>query len=222
MMEVRLTSSNRFFRAVLKTIQWFFSVTTQIILAYFKLVCLSLVCCRLLKTKYICTYKCNLTINLHLLAKNISAHLIKCQSFTKKPLGPYSRERIVQTVLWSGSIDVQLWSGSKKHRSCIRCKFRNSSYIKGETELICGHQKVSFCPVGEMGSCWRYCYTTCTCCLSEEERNAIVIHNEIKRILADQKKRERREIKVLLLGEIFFPINIYFKAQLWSKELRSL
>ncbi|XP_067252314.1 guanine nucleotide-binding protein subunit alpha-14-like isoform X2 [Chanodichthys erythropterus] len=51
-----------------------------------------------------------------------------------------------------------------------------------------------------MGSCWRWCYTTCTCCLSEEEKNAIEIHNEIKRILADQKKRERREIKVLLLG----------------------
>lgn len=51
-----------------------------------------------------------------------------------------------------------------------------------------------------MGDCWRWCYTTCICCLSEEEKNAIVIHNEIKRILADQKKRERREIKVLLLG----------------------
>ncbi|XP_051551498.1 guanine nucleotide-binding protein subunit alpha-11-like isoform X2 [Myxocyprinus asiaticus] len=53
---------------------------------------------------------------------------------------------------------------------------------------------------GEMGGCWRWCYRTCTCCLSEEERNAITIHNEIKRILAEQKRRERREIKVLLLG----------------------
>ncbi|XP_051977807.1 guanine nucleotide-binding protein subunit alpha-11-like [Xyrauchen texanus] len=51
-----------------------------------------------------------------------------------------------------------------------------------------------------MGGCWRCCYRTCTCCLSEEERNAITIHNEIKRILAEQKRRERREIKVLLLG----------------------
>ncbi|XP_073699938.1 guanine nucleotide-binding protein G(q) subunit alpha-like isoform X1 [Garra rufa] len=51
-----------------------------------------------------------------------------------------------------------------------------------------------------MGGCWRWCYTTCTCCLSEDEKSAVVIHNEIKRILADQKKRERREIKVLLLG----------------------
>uniref|UniRef100_A0A672JZ71 Guanine nucleotide-binding protein subunit alpha n=1 Tax=Sinocyclocheilus grahami TaxID=75366 RepID=A0A672JZ71_SINGR len=51
-----------------------------------------------------------------------------------------------------------------------------------------------------MGVCWRWCYTTCVCCLSEDEKNAIAIHNEIKRILADQKKRERREIKVLLLG----------------------
>ncbi|XP_050951293.1 guanine nucleotide-binding protein subunit alpha-15.1 isoform X1 [Labeo rohita] len=51
-----------------------------------------------------------------------------------------------------------------------------------------------------MGGCWRWCYTTCTCCLSEDEKNAIMVHNEIKRILKDQKKRERREIKVLLLG----------------------
>ncbi|XP_059425578.1 guanine nucleotide-binding protein subunit alpha-11-like isoform X1 [Carassius carassius] len=51
-----------------------------------------------------------------------------------------------------------------------------------------------------MGGCWRWCYTTCSCCLPEDEKNAIAIHNEIKRILADQKKRERREIKVLLLG----------------------
>ncbi|XP_065102985.1 guanine nucleotide-binding protein subunit alpha-14-like isoform X1 [Paramisgurnus dabryanus] len=51
-----------------------------------------------------------------------------------------------------------------------------------------------------MGNCWRWCYRTCTCCLSEEERSAITVHNEIKRVLAEQKKRERREIKVLLLG----------------------
>uniref|UniRef100_A0A8C1QC42 Guanine nucleotide-binding protein subunit alpha n=1 Tax=Cyprinus carpio TaxID=7962 RepID=A0A8C1QC42_CYPCA len=51
-----------------------------------------------------------------------------------------------------------------------------------------------------MGGCWRWCYTTCICCLSEDEKNAVAIHNEIKRILAEQKKRERREIKVLLLG----------------------
>ncbi|XP_051550216.1 guanine nucleotide-binding protein subunit alpha-11-like isoform X2 [Myxocyprinus asiaticus] len=53
---------------------------------------------------------------------------------------------------------------------------------------------------GEMGGSWRWCYRTCTCCMSEDERNAIAIHYEIKRILAEQKKRERREIKVLLLG----------------------
>ncbi|XP_055073801.2 guanine nucleotide-binding protein G(q) subunit alpha isoform X2 [Misgurnus anguillicaudatus] len=51
-----------------------------------------------------------------------------------------------------------------------------------------------------MGNCWRWCYRTCTCCLSEDERGAITVHNEIKRVLAEQKKRERREIKVLLLG----------------------
>ncbi|KAI7791360.1 guanine nucleotide-binding protein subunit alpha-11-like isoform X1 [Triplophysa rosa] len=51
-----------------------------------------------------------------------------------------------------------------------------------------------------MGGCWRWCCRTCTCCLSEEDRSAIAVHNEIKRVLAEQKKRERREIKILLLG----------------------
>ncbi|XP_039550898.1 guanine nucleotide-binding protein subunit alpha-11-like isoform X1 [Pimephales promelas] len=51
-----------------------------------------------------------------------------------------------------------------------------------------------------MGCCWRWWYTTCTCCMSEDEKSAVAVHNEIKRILADQKKRERREIKILLLG----------------------
>ncbi|XP_058257139.1 guanine nucleotide-binding protein subunit alpha-11-like [Hemibagrus wyckioides] len=51
-----------------------------------------------------------------------------------------------------------------------------------------------------MGGCWKWCYQTCTCCLSEEDRKSIAIDKEIRRILAEQKKRERREIKVLLLG----------------------
>lgn len=172
-------------------------------------------------------------IHLHFLAKNIPAHLIKCYllivhwktSWTDTVANELFR-RFCDPV----QLIIFIRFDSKQHRYCIRCKFRNflkNHYIKSETELICGLQKVSFCPIGKMGSCWRWCYTTCTCCLSEEEKNAIVIHNEIKRILADQKKRERKEIKVLLLGEIFFPINIYFKTQLWtlkksSKELRSL
>ncbi|KAG7327598.1 hypothetical protein KOW79_009204 [Hemibagrus wyckioides] len=53
---------------------------------------------------------------------------------------------------------------------------------------------------GKMGGCWKWCYQTCTCCLSEEDRKSIAIDKEIRRILAEQKKRERREIKVLLLG----------------------
>ncbi|XP_036442167.1 guanine nucleotide-binding protein subunit alpha-11-like isoform X1 [Colossoma macropomum] len=48
--------------------------------------------------------------------------------------------------------------------------------------------------------CWGWCHRNCTCCLSEDEKKSIAIDNEIRRILADQKKRERREIKVLLLG----------------------
>ncbi|XP_056614123.1 guanine nucleotide-binding protein subunit alpha-11-like isoform X2 [Triplophysa dalaica] len=51
-----------------------------------------------------------------------------------------------------------------------------------------------------MGGCCIQCWRLCTCCLSEEERSAIAVHNEIKRVLAEQKKRERREIKILLLG----------------------
>ncbi|XP_072517271.1 guanine nucleotide-binding protein subunit alpha-14-like [Salminus brasiliensis] len=51
-----------------------------------------------------------------------------------------------------------------------------------------------------MGGCWRWCYRTCTCCLSEDERTSIAVDNEIRKILAKQKKKERKEIKVLLLG----------------------
>lgn len=53
---------------------------------------------------------------------------------------------------------------------------------------------------GEMGGCCKRCHRTCTCCLSEEERIAITIDKEIQRMLAEQKKKARREIKVLLLG----------------------
>jgi len=87
--------------------------------------------------------------------------------------------------------------------------FLKSHYIKRVTEIKCGLHKVSFCPIGDMGCCWRWWYTTCTCCMSEDEKSAVAVHNEIKRILADQKKRERREIKILLLGKIFLPIKIY-------------
>ncbi len=73
-----------------------------------------------------------------------------------------------------------------------------------------------------------YC-ACCICCLSEEERIAIDINNEIKRILAEQKKRQRREIKVLLLGEMFLTVFnqncikignmlIYFNFQCFSKS----
>nr|XP_055073804.1 guanine nucleotide-binding protein subunit alpha-11-like [Misgurnus anguillicaudatus] len=51
-----------------------------------------------------------------------------------------------------------------------------------------------------MGEMWRWCYNCCTYSVSEEKRNAIAKDNEINRILQEQKNRERREIKVLLLG----------------------
>ncbi|KAG9351285.1 hypothetical protein JZ751_025177 [Albula glossodonta] len=51
-----------------------------------------------------------------------------------------------------------------------------------------------------MAGCWRWCHRTCTCCLSEEQRKSIAVDKEIKEILRQQKKKERREIKILLLG----------------------
>lgn len=51
-----------------------------------------------------------------------------------------------------------------------------------------------------MDGCWQWCHRTCVCCLTEEERRTIAVDKEIKRILRQQKQRERKEIKVLLLG----------------------
>ncbi|XP_023699660.1 guanine nucleotide-binding protein subunit alpha-14-like [Paramormyrops kingsleyae] len=51
-----------------------------------------------------------------------------------------------------------------------------------------------------MACCWRWCHRTCTCCLSEEERKSIAVDREIKKILRQHKKKERKEIKILLLG----------------------
>lgn len=45
----------------------------------------------------------------------------------------------------------------------------------------------------------------CSCFLSEEEKTAIAIDKEINRLLQEQKKREKRELKLLLLGEYFVP-----------------
>ncbi|XP_028855756.1 guanine nucleotide-binding protein subunit alpha-15.1 isoform X2 [Denticeps clupeoides] len=51
-----------------------------------------------------------------------------------------------------------------------------------------------------MGDCWEWCHRSCGCCLSDEERRVIAIDMEIQKILKQQKKRERKEIKILLLG----------------------
>lgn len=37
--------------------------------------------------------------------------------------------------------------------------------------------------------------------MSEEEKRDIAVDKEIQRILKQQKKKERKEIKILLLGE---------------------
>ncbi|XP_068563355.1 guanine nucleotide-binding protein subunit alpha-15.1 [Cebidichthys violaceus] len=51
-----------------------------------------------------------------------------------------------------------------------------------------------------MAGCWDWCHRRCACCQSEEEKTNIAVDNEIKRILKQQKKKERKEIKILLLG----------------------
>ncbi|KAL1022965.1 hypothetical protein UPYG_G00034790 [Umbra pygmaea] len=49
-------------------------------------------------------------------------------------------------------------------------------------------------------ACWQWCRRTCVCCLDDDDRRTIAIDKEIQKILRQQKKRERKEIKVLLLG----------------------
>lgn len=57
-----------------------------------------------------------------------------------------------------------------------------------------------------MAGCWRWCRRTCVCCLSEDEKRTIAVDKEIQRILKQQKKKERREIKILLLGQCARPL----------------
>ncbi|XP_076009347.1 guanine nucleotide-binding protein subunit alpha-14-like [Genypterus blacodes] len=51
-----------------------------------------------------------------------------------------------------------------------------------------------------MAACWQWARRTCVCCMSEDEKRSIAVDKEIQRILHQQKKMERREIKILLLG----------------------
>lgn len=41
----------------------------------------------------------------------------------------------------------------------------------------------------------------CPWCLTEDEKSAVRIDQEINKILLEQKKRDRGELKLLLLGE---------------------
>ncbi|KAM4710013.1 guanine nucleotide-binding protein subunit alpha-15-like [Discoglossus pictus] len=45
-----------------------------------------------------------------------------------------------------------------------------------------------------------FCCCTCPCYLTEDEKTALAMNREIDRILQDQKKRDRKELKILLLG----------------------
>ncbi|CAN9500464.1 unnamed protein product [Ophioblennius macclurei] len=51
-----------------------------------------------------------------------------------------------------------------------------------------------------MAGCWGWCYRTCVCCLSEEDKKSVAVDKEIRRILKQQKKKESSQVKVLLLG----------------------
>uniref|UniRef100_A0A3P8UD36 Guanine nucleotide-binding protein subunit alpha n=1 Tax=Amphiprion percula TaxID=161767 RepID=A0A3P8UD36_AMPPE len=51
-----------------------------------------------------------------------------------------------------------------------------------------------------MAGCWLWCRRTCVCCLSEEDKMTIGVHKEIEDILRRERKKKRREIKILLLG----------------------
>lgn len=58
-----------------------------------------------------------------------------------------------------------------------------------------------------MAGCWQWCRRTCVCCLSEEEKRDMAVDKEIQRILKQQKMKERREIKILLLGQCAQPLS---------------
>ncbi|XP_034035659.1 guanine nucleotide-binding protein subunit alpha-11-like [Thalassophryne amazonica] len=51
-----------------------------------------------------------------------------------------------------------------------------------------------------MAGCWERCRRACVCCLSAEEKDSVTVDKKIKKMLKEQKKRERKEIKILLLG----------------------
>ncbi|XP_037106520.1 guanine nucleotide-binding protein subunit alpha-11-like [Syngnathus acus] len=51
-----------------------------------------------------------------------------------------------------------------------------------------------------MAGCWDHYRRICMCFLSEEEKTSLAVDNEIKKQLKRQKRQERREVKVLLLG----------------------
>ncbi|XP_077462759.1 guanine nucleotide-binding protein subunit alpha-14-like isoform X2 [Stigmatopora argus] len=51
-----------------------------------------------------------------------------------------------------------------------------------------------------MVGCWEGFRRTCTCCLSEEELSSLAVDKEIQRQLNKQKRMERRQVKILLLG----------------------
>lgn len=65
-----------------------------------------------------------------------------------------------------------------------------------------------------MAGCWGWCRRTCVCCLSEDEKKTIAVDKEIQRILKQQKMKERREIKILLLGQCTRPLSRFHTADI--------
>lgn len=51
-----------------------------------------------------------------------------------------------------------------------------------------------------MAGCMKWCHHTCVCCLSEDEKSSVAVDKAINKILKEQKQRDRKQIKILLLG----------------------
>lgn len=69
-----------------------------------------------------------------------------------------------------------------------------------------------------MTGCWGWCGRTCVCCLSEDEKRTIAVDKEIQRILKQQKMKERREIKILLLGQCTQPLSLFDTGDIQERQ----
>lgn len=69
-----------------------------------------------------------------------------------------------------------------------------------------------------MAGCSGWCRRTCVCCLSEDEKRTIAVDKEIQRILKQQKMKERREIKILLLGQCARLLSLFHAGEIQTRQ----